>query len=168
MSATPTVQNIELLAQLADIVRHLDDAEYTVQIRLFESSIGAHVRHITDHYALFFDGLGESGVNYDRRPFNEDVAHNRQAASERIESLIQQLSLLDDSGVNEVMHITTALSVDGEAVPQTSSLGRELFFLHSHTTHHQSLIGSMLRAIGKQAPVDLGVAPSTLKRQQRP
>ena len=52
--------------------------------------------------------------------------------------------------------------------PWTSStLGRELLFLLSHTIHHYALIDLLLREEGFEVPPDFGMAPSTLKHLER-
>ena len=44
-------QNIQLLHTLRDIIDQLDNTEYTAtKAPYYNSSIGAHTRHILDHY----------------------------------------------------------------------------------------------------------------------
>ena len=45
----------------------------------------------------------------------------------------------------------------------TSSIGRELQILSSHTIHHFALIAMTLRAMGYHVDRDFGMAPSTLR-----
>jgi hypothetical protein len=64
-----------------------------------------------------------------------------------------------------------SLQVDGsvqvraeDAEPYLSStIGRELQSLSSHTVHHFALIAMSLRAMGIPVEEDFGVAPSTLR-----
>ena len=47
----------------------------------------------------------------------------------------------------------------------TSSIGRELQALSSHTIHHFALMAMTLQALGFQLDRDFGMAPSTLRYQ---
>jgi hypothetical protein len=60
------------------------------------------------------------------------------------------------------------LRVRGDGPPEEdgwsqSTVGRELQYLLSHTIHHYAIIGSILRAQGREPGPDFGVAPSTLR-----
>ena len=47
----------------------------------------------------------------------------------------------------------------------TSSIGREMQALASHTVHHFALIAMTLQALGFHLDRDFGMAPSTLRYQ---
>ena len=66
-----------------------------------------------------------------------------------------------DTPVQAALSVTLA----GDTPAQTSTVGRELTFLYSHTTHHHSLIALIMRLMDKQVAEDIGYAPSTLKHQ---
>ena len=49
----------------------------------------------------------------------------------------------------------------------TSSLARELQTLASHTIHHYALIAMAVRAFGVEVDANFGMAPSTLRYQEK-
>jgi len=48
-----------------------------------------------------------------------------------------------------------------------SSMGRELQFLLGHTVHHSALIVMIIDGIGLSIPDGFGIAPSTLRHNQK-
>ena len=62
------------------------------------------------------------------------------------------------------IYVRNQLFCDSISEPKSSStIGRELVFLHSHTTHHFALIAFLLRAQGVTVPADFGLNPATVK-----
>ena len=109
----------------------------TARAAFARGAVGAHVRHVLDHYESFLHGLESGRVDYDRRE------------RER-----------------EVELVVRTESAPGRAREGASSLGRELLFLASHTVHHYALIAVLVRLWGVAPDDDFGVAPSTLAYEQ--
>ncbi len=177
-------ENIFLLQRFTQIIEALDDSQYThTDPALYNSSIGAHVRHVLDHYQAFVLGHTAGHINYDQRAREQRLEVNRSEASARIKSLIEALLPIDnfeqsisvtmdtklDAGPISAAEASAASNspVVAEANPQLSSVGRELAFLHSHSIHHQALVGFILRALKVAPPPDdFGVAPATLRHRE--
>jgi uncharacterized damage-inducible protein DinB len=132
-----------------------------------DASVGAHVRHILEHYQSLLDGARGGRVDYDARPRQPLLEEDRGAAADFARRLRGRLAGLTD--------LDRALDVADRPLPQApvrvspSSLGRELQFVLSHTVHHQALIRMRLQVLrGADAcPDGFGVAPSTLHHRDR-
>jgi hypothetical protein len=101
----------------------------------------------------------ESGrVDYDARQRDELLEKSRSAASDRIRLLIRRLRsaghLLEDRPISVRNEADCWLS---------SSIGRELQTLSSHTIHHFALISAVLTLHGIDVDPDFGMSPSTLR-----
>jgi len=129
--------------------------------------IGSHLRHILEFYECFLDGLDSSHIDYDARKRDESIERSRTAAAMRIYSIIERLennaALRGDSTVSVRMEDAYTTGIQDCFV--TSSIGRELQVLRSHTIHHFALIAMTTRAHGIEVDATFGVAPSTLRHQ---
>lgn len=146
------------------LLGRLSDAQYAGDSALFgRGGVGAHVRHVLDHYACFLDGLAAGLVDYDSRERERDVETDRELAVGRLERTLAALE-----GLEEPPERTLEVTVDAGsgALRATSSVARELQFLASHTVHHFALVAAMLRAVGCEPGRDFGVAPSTLRYER--
>ncbi|UTW45323.1 DinB family protein [bacterium SCSIO 12696] len=155
-------QNILILHSLRTIISQLDDTVYTATHDTFySSSIGAHTRHILDHYLMFLAGVEGGTVDYDKRCRDPEIETNRDHARATIGRIIDGLKHLpsNDTPINAAIKVT----IEGTTPVQASTVGRELIFLHGHTTHHHSLMALILRLQDTPVDTNFGYAPSTLK-----
>ena len=134
---------------------------------LFQSSIGAHYRHILDHYHCFFAGLANGAVDYDSRNRNPRVESDRDVCGQTISAVIDQLKQLESAAPGDALQVCLKTSTDETEAPIPSTLAREMVFLHGHTTHHFALIAAMMRVMDYTPGESLGVAPSTVDYQRR-
>lgn len=168
-------QNIGLLEQGIDLLRVLDGALYGASGET--SGVGAHVRHCIDCYRCFLRGVAglEAGgpaavceIDYDARERQAAIEADPAAALRTLIEIADELACLEVSDTQAV-----EVRVDqppGSAAPaalQGSTVGRELQFLISHTTHHYALIALLLKSRGVALEPGFGVAPSTLAHQRR-
>ena len=157
-------ENWELLGQLVTVLEGLQDTEYSYEAVAVPSSVGAHVRHLCDHYALFFSGLESGCINYDARPVDQRVESDRAYA---VATLSDVNNRLENLSVEAAAPVSVRTQVgEGEEVVQ-STIARELTFLQSHSTHHVTTIASIIRSAGRDTPEDFGVALSTRQRRAR-
>lgn len=128
-----------------------------------------HVRHIIEYYRAFLRRPDDGGrlVDYDARPRDLSIEATRAAALAALEDLIVMLAAFPRE--NLAAPIATRDTERGSVCDYlgTSTCGRELLFLLSHTVHHLSIVALMLRVQGLDVPQTLGVAPSTLAYQER-
>lgn len=171
-ACTQLVQaNLALLRQARALLQQLDDAQYAQceldahGIGTGRGRVGAHLRHVVDHYSSLLAGVHAGCVDYDARERNGALETSRSAMAEallQVESALQALPARGEA-------LSLSVWVDsGEATARTrsdSTLARELQFLCSHTVHHYALIALLLRERGHPVELDLGVAPSTRKHE---
>ena len=130
----------------------------------FDSAIGGHMRHNTDHYEQFLAGYAEGRIDYDARSRRTELEQDPAAAVALLGELRANLAKIPD----EVLDLPVEVRMDGGecSVWTQSSLRRELQFLISHTIHHYALIVAIAGAHGfDEIPKGFGVAPSTLKHR---
>lgn len=151
------------MRQGIDLLRDLDDALYQrTAPPFYESSAGAHMRHIYDHCRQFLRGVGAGHVDYDAREREPRFEIDREFAIERLRRTVdafETLSIPDDA------RVTVRLNSRDASLVSESTVARELQFLISHTVHHYALIAFVLRHEGVSVPAGFGVSPSTLEYQ---
>jgi uncharacterized damage-inducible protein DinB len=128
-------------------------------------AVGAHVRHVLDHYESFLGGLESGRIDYDRRERDRQLEIDPELARGRLESAAARLERLPAHELDRPLVVCTA-SVPGRLREGATSLTRELQFLASHTVHHYALIAVLVRLWGVAPDDDFGVAPSTLAYEQ--
>lgn len=158
--------NVVYLLQALDLLAELDDDDYVRCLTpMFENPIGAHLRHVVDHYSCFLDGLANGRIDYDNRSRDPAIETDRALAAEAIRAIIQQLESITDVNSNRDLQVR----IDCGGGPQEAeiwsqtSIERELQFLVSHTVHHYALVAVMLRLEDRSPAADFGVSPSTLQ-----
>lgn len=158
--------NIGWLLQAGALLDGISDATYlAIPLGLAPHKAGSHLRHILEFYECFLSGLASSHIDYDSRKRDLSVEANRQAAQERICSIIRRFedepALRTDSIV--WVRMEDSAESDVPAPLLVSSVGRELQVLSSHTIHHFALMAVVLRALGVPVDTEFGMAPSTLR-----
>lgn len=131
----------------------------------FNSAMGGHLRHNTDHYEQFLEGYLSGRVDYDARSRNEGIEKDPERALALLKSLRSALSAIPEMALEAAIEVR--MDAGGSAIWTDSSVRRELQFLISHTIHHYALIVAIAGAHGfTDIPADFGVAPSTLKHRE--
>ena len=174
--ATLARANALVLRQGASLLARLDVEQFaeaprlaglpeTARAAFARGAVGAHVRHVLDHYESFLHGLESGRVDYDRREREREVERDPALARERLETCARRLEALGRSEPDRPLVVRTECA-PGRSREGASSLGRELQFLASHTVHHYALIAVLVRLWGVAPDDDFGVAPSTLAYEQ--
>jgi len=155
------------LVQLSKVLEAITDEVYVMRMdEVYDASVGLHVRHVIDHYDMFFAGLPDKLINYDARPREASVETQRGCALERIQSLIEQMEKMSDqdSSVQVIMELQSRPTKETR---QASSIARELAFLHSHATHHYATLALMLKVCNRDIDLpEFGLAPATIRNQE--
>lgn len=155
--------NIGALDEGAQLLSLIEADQYTKGFKpAFQSTIGAHFRHLLEHYRCFLAQIHSGEFCYDRRERDQLLECDREYARTTIKELIDQLRELDCE------LFTKEYFVQDQQFPERvdTSLHRELLFLQSHTVHHYAIIGAMTRAFGKRPDEDFGVAIATQEHQK--
>lgn len=147
-----------LIAQLrsaADLISRLDEAAYSDGA----GSIGAHIRHNLNFVEAVVEAASTRSIDYSQRTRDRRIETERLAAAAKINELIARIK---GTSLDLAMPLTIRSEVDA-AIIHSSSLGRELEFVISHTIHHHALIKERLQQLGIEPDEQFGVAPSTLE-----
>lgn len=154
--------NCELLQQGIQLLSRHDDTTFkATDPTSWGSGIGAHFRHVLDHYRSFLDGLEGDLIDYDNRERNTVEETDLGTALKCISDIADRLESAEVD-VSASVRVKVRASTEGESVHSESSFGRELQFLVSHTVHHYALIAIASRMQGIYPNDSFGVAPSTL------
>ena len=151
-----------LLRQLAELLEQIDDRQYGAETAAGVSgSIGGHVRHCLDHVASLVAGIGARRMSYDGRLRGTSVETRREAALAEIGRLSRLIGAIPEDGLSHPLDIVATLDSGGAEIVATSSFGRELAFVVSHTIHHFAMIALLLRDTDIAIPPRFGYAPTT-------
>ncbi|MFT4629297.1 MAG: putative damage-inducible protein DinB [Arenicella sp.] len=152
--------NIQALREGDELLLTLDSEQYGSGLKpAFQATIGAHYRHLIEHYRCLFSQITKGVFCYDKRERDEQLESDREYALRSIADTIAQLEALELEVFDQQYHIIDHLL----AVPLATTLERELLFLQSHTAHHYAIIAAMARGLGKQPMREFGVAIATMK-----
>lgn len=158
--------NISWLRQKAELIEGLDRTAYCEKpCRIQADAVGAHVRHILDHYLCLIKGLPAGSVDYDLRQRDQRIVEDQAYAVAKIQDVIRELEKISFEDLERPVRVK--MDCGGRSEWQASSVGRELQFLVSHHIHHNALIRMILEAEGVNFSGDFGVAPSTIKHLQK-
>jgi uncharacterized damage-inducible protein DinB len=145
-----------LMRQLSCVVEDLSDAQYAQKpVGVVESSIGAHVRHCTDHVVALLVAIDAGALDYDHRERGTAIETSRRAA-------LWQLERIAPEDLDRPVLLSVTLAAGQEPLRVVSSVGRELAYVVSHTIHHNALVAAMVRTLGGALPERFGYAPSTV------
>lgn len=163
MNGIAGVQLVTLHIQ--NLLAEVDPELYGRPLSLYNgSSIGQHVRHILDFYRCLHKNLANALVDYADRERNPQLETDPAYAAQVFREELATLAQLDENQVVKVRG-DFAISPQTQRPEYTSSIGRELAFLHDHAVHHLAIIRIGLE---QEAPhlireAHFGVAPSTVK-----
>lgn len=156
--------NVLALEEGAQLLKVLKNNQYTEGYKpAFHSTIGAHFRHVLEHYRCFLGQQTCQQFCYDKRERDQQLESDSGYAKTTISELIVGLKKLDDQAFEQRYTIVDEQS----GGPVETNLQRELLFLQSHTVHHYAIIGAMTRAFGNQPEDEFGIAIATRTHQKK-
>lgn len=141
--------NLEWLRQASDLLNGISKSAF--------GEFSGHMRHIIEFYECFLDGLPAGRIDYDARKRDQSMERSAVAADARIHLLSDRLRTAPELRGDALVWVCLEESC------ATSSVGRELQVLSSHTVHHFALIALTLSAHGVAVDPKFGMAPSTLR-----
>jgi hypothetical protein len=158
----------EVLGQGRDLLATVSNDEYVRKEQgPYGASIGAHYRHVLDHFLCLLDGLASGEVDYDRRQRSPELESSVDAALRTTSNLIATFEGLPASIVREECTAKYSVGYGGDdptAVP--SNVAREIMFCVGHAIHHYAILRMLCAEMSIQLPCEFGVAPSTLKHRE--
>ena len=154
--------NIEIIDQLIDLLNNIESAVYKDALQpLHFSTVGQHVRHITEFYLCALKGYENGNVDYDARERNLLIEIDKDFTITILENVKLQLKTLK-SDRNLILKIKFG---GDETVEISSSFFRELTYLIEHTIHHLAIIKIGLNEVYPEINIskNFGVAHSTIR-----
>ena len=152
----------ELLDEMRSMIERIDDESYAAPARgRSGGGIGGHVRHCLDHVSALLAGTRTGLCAYDRRARGTAVETCRLAAIHYIRDLEADLLRLDCHLLEVPVDVETQVDTSGAFLVTTSTVGRELMFVISHTIHHNALITRLLDERAINMGPRFGLAPAT-------
>lgn len=157
--------NKDALEQGLELLSRLSNDEYTCVCEPWlKSTIGQHVRHVTDMYFALMSAQDGERVDYDVRRRGSKVELQRDKGIDAFKQVILWLDELvqnvdDDKKVTIKSEVSLHQSV---SVTLESSLLRELVFVGSHTVHHYAVISVIAKLQNIEIAEWFGVAPATV------
>jgi len=132
------------------------------------SSAGAHMRHILDRFHSFFAGLSQGCIDYDARQRDPEIETDISASRFRLSLVNRRIKALDLAELRDQgIQVREAVHSDGPGIVISSTVGRELMGLISHSTHHLAIIALIIKPLGFDLGCDFGKAPSTIQYQRK-
>ena len=141
------------------MVAAMRDVDYATR-RNGESSIGAHIRHNLDFITALLCGVAGGRIDYNVRQRDPRIESDRVYAIEQMMSACERLRNLTSWRLASPVIVRSEVN---ERVWHTSSVSREIEFLHSHTVHHYALVKWLLNEASESVGASFGVSPSTLR-----
>ena len=130
----------------------------------FAASLGAHYRHVLDHFLCLAEGIQTGQVNYDQRRRNAQLESSVTCARLVTEGLIDELGGLSGEILQRECAVTYSVGYgETEVESVRSNLGREVMFCVGHAIHHYAILRLLCTGVGVKLPYEFGIAPSTLK-----
>ena len=127
-------------------------------------TIGAHYRHVLEHFVCLLDGLTSRRINYDARRRDTQIETSTTYARIATRTLIEDCRAISPQLFECECSVIYTVAY-GETDPEEvrSSVAREIMFSVGHAIHHYAIIKLLCAGVGMQLPYEFGVAPSTLK-----
>jgi len=158
----------DVLQQGLALLDNMDEESYShKEDGAWGSSIGAHYRHILDHFLCLVESLWDFQVNYDHRGRNPQIESSIETARHVTLDLIEGLNAIPDAALKQDCTVIYSVGYnENEAQAVRSVVARELMFCVGHAIHHYAIVKLLCSLRALSLPHEFGVAPSTLKYQQ--
>jgi len=131
---------------------------------VFSGTVGAHYRHVLDHFLCLVEGIRTGEVNYDHRRRNSLLENSVEHARLTTEALIEDFEALSGDIFQRPCTVVYSVAYgESDTGSVTSNIAREVMFCVGHTIHHYAILKLLCAGAGVELPFEFGVAPSTLR-----
>ena len=125
--------------------------------------VGAHLRHIVEHYEALLMPAQSGEADYDRRARDAELERCTHTAHRRLLGLQHALARTAGSDLQAPLRVRGQAGLAGEfQFAVDSTLGRELVFVASHAVHHYALLKAHCQQHGLATAAEFGQAPATV------
>jgi hypothetical protein len=129
----------------------------------YQRPVGAHLRHVLEHYDALLAPATVGVVDYDRRARDAELESLPALARQRLAAVSLRLSQLDEATLQAPLRVRGIGGAAGDfGFEVVSTFGRELVFVASHAVHHLALLKAHCHQHGIHVAAEFGTAPATL------
>ena len=155
----------EVLQQGLLLCDLLNDETYTRPLQgTFSGSLGAHYRHVLDHFLCLLEGIRTGEVNYDRRRRDASLEKSVVPARQLTKRLVDEFNSRSTEDLERECVVVYSVGYgEREAEATASTIAREIVFCVGHAIHHYAILKLLCAGSGIELPCEFGIAPSTLK-----
>ena len=133
----------------------------------YATPVGAHLRHIIEHYEALLCPAEPGSVDYDQRPRDRELEHQPAVARVRLKALQARLRQWPDAQLDALLQVRGLGGQAGDFdFAVSSSVGRELVFVASHAVHHYALLRAHCKQHGIPVSAQFGRAPGTVAHER--
>ena len=163
MSLKSAVEDV--LGQGRALLKTVDGEAYTRrEDGPYGASLGAHYRHVLDHFMCLLNGLDAGRIDYDQRRRSPEIENSAAEALLVTEDLIARFQSLPEEMFQRDCTVVYSVGYEeNEAQAVTSNVAREVMFCVGHAIHHYAILKMLCMAMSITLPYEFGIAPSTLK-----
>jgi len=128
------------------------------------ASLGAHYRHVLDHFLCLLEGLQAGQIDYDQRRRSPEIENSALEALSVTEDLIEKFRDLPPDILQRDCTVIYSVGYgESDAHAVGSNVAREVMFCVGHAIHHYAILKLLAAGMAVTLPYEFGVAPSTLK-----
>ena len=134
---------------------------------VYDGPVGAHLRHVIEHWEALVFPAQPGWVDYDARQRDAALAASPVLARQRLLALRAQLVQWRSGTLAAPVQVRGLCGLAGQwGFDAASSLGRELAFVASHAVHHFALLKAHCERHGIAIGADFGKAPATVAHER--
>lgn len=155
--------NRDVLAQAHDLAC----AHLAPNAPAYPRPVGAHIRHVIEHYEALLSPPEPGVVDYDARPRDAALEHDPRIALMRLSVLSLVLQGLCSQDLGSAVRVRGQGGLHGDFdFEVASSMARELAFAASHAVHHFAVLKPHCDAHALGQALNFGKAPATVAHER--
>lgn len=158
---------IAILDQLSDVVRQIDQQDYSrPSPSLGQSTVGQHLRHTLEFFLCLESGFEAGIVNYDKRSHDKLMESDKFIA---LSTLGRVADFISTHQKDQLLLLEVGYeSNDERVVTIQTNYYRELTYNIEHAVHHMAIMKIGLREVapGVRIPAEFGIAASTIRYRE--
>lgn len=153
--------------QLLDQALALAAAHETPGAPPYACPVGAHLRHVIEHYEALLLPPAIGLADYDARARDAELERCPRLARRRLLALQTLVSGWPDLALDTPVRVRGQGGLAGDfSFTVSSTLGRELVFVASHAVHHFALLQAHCQRHGIHTGDTFGMAPGTVAHER--